>query len=134
MNASDVIRMRQAQATLQGYGNVLRKQYGPYVTTGGGGTRFGLTDCSGCSDGCVSSLFDCSGANGNFRYLNTNFPSYQFADLVYSGLAGDSVLQEGTSVAITSTAGNCGTGVKTTLMQRQNPVICPQFELEQPLT
>lgn len=134
MNASDVIRMRQAQATLQGFGNQLRKQYGPFVTTAGGGTQFGLGDCSACTDACTSSLFDCSGANGNFRYLNTNFPSYQYADLVYAGLAGDSVLQEGSSVAITTTAGECGTAVKTTLMKRQNPAICPQFELTYPLT
>jgi hypothetical protein len=135
MNASDVIRMQQAQTTLQGYGNQLRKQYGPFVPAAGGGTQFGLGDCSACSDSCVSSLFDCSGANGNFRYLNTNFPSYQFADLVYAGLTGDSVLQMGSSVAITTTAGSeCGLGVKTTLMKRQSPAICPQFELTYPLT
>jgi hypothetical protein len=134
MNASDVTRMRQAQTALQGYGNVLRKQYGPFTTAAGGGTQFGLADCSACTDGCVSSLYDCSGANGKFRYLNVNFPSYQYADLVYSGLLGTSVLQEGTPVEIGSTAGTSCPSVRTTLMETQSPAICPQFELTYPLT
>lgn len=134
MNASDVIRMRQAQATLQGFGNVLRKQYGPFTPAAGGGTQFGLGDCSACTDGCVSSLYDCSGANGNFRYLNVNFPSYQYADLVYSGLLGTSVLQEGTPVGIGTNAEAACPAVRTTLMTKQNAAICPQFELVYPLT
>lgn len=134
MNASDVIRMRQAQATLQGFGNVLRKQYGPFTTAAGGGTQFGLSDCSACTDECVSSLYDCSGANGNFRYLNVNFPSYQYADLVYSGLLGNSVLQEGTPVEIGTNVGAACPAVRTTLMTKQSAAICPQFELVYPLT
>jgi hypothetical protein len=114
MNASDVIRMRLGQATLTGYGNDLRKTFGPVSTTQNGGTTYGLTPCADAS-GCCS-LFDCSGANGQFRYLQTVYPTYQFMDQVYVGLRSEGCIPP-----------------SVTLMQKQSTVVCPQFTMTYPL-
>jgi hypothetical protein len=113
MNASDVIRMRLGQATLTGYGNDLRRTFGP-VTTTGNTIRYGLTPCADAS-GCCS-LFDCSGADGQFRYLQTTYPTYQFMDQVYVGLRTEGCIPP-----------------SVTLMQKQTTAVCPQFTMTYPL-
>lgn len=114
MDAGDITRIQLGQATLIGYSNDLRKMYGPVSITQNGGMTYGLTSCADAS-GCCS-LFDCSGANGQFRYLQTVYPTYQFMDQVYVGLRSEGCIPP-----------------SVTLMQKQNTAVCPLFTLTYPL-
>jgi hypothetical protein len=140
MNASDVIRMRQAQATLKGYNVNQQKTYGPLTP---------------CGKGCCDAI-DCSAGTG-FRYAQTQFPNYQLADLVYQGVVFEGCKKPSVLAMATQNPVICPSVVEVTPLKRadsggakctscppkclpsttyittQSPIICPTVVLDTPL-
>lgn len=103
MNASDITRQIQGQATLRGYNTLLLKESQPRAA-------YDLSNCCGFYD-ASSCSWDISQ-----NFYPPTFSSYEFRNLVNQGLV----------------ANNC-IPTSTVSMTTQSPEVCPPFTYTVPL-